>query len=161
MSNDEIAVKYNAKDNLNGYTVDGAPLRDIPADEWAKLPEQVQRSVAAAVFYEVTPKGKRTAETANLAAVTLAIPGISGEIVAALAAAGYDTPDKITAAHDEELMAIPGIKQGRLAQIRAALADIHTDFAPIETQPEVLSGVLFAGLRKNSTDEQSENKDGE
>lgn len=134
MSNDEIAVRYSAKDNPNNYTVDGAPLADIPADEWAKLPDQVRRSVAAAVFYEVTSKGERTAETANMSELVTALPGINTEIAGALAAAGYDTPDAIRAASDEQLLAISGIKEKRLAQIRLALLpkEIQVDISAVE-----------------------------
>lgn len=58
---ENIAVKYDEKKNPHGYTVDGAPLRNITAAEWAALPKQVKASVEAAEFYEVvkkTAKGK-------------------------------------------------------------------------------------------------------
>jgi ERCC4-type nuclease len=121
--NEEIAAKYLANKNPQGYLIDGAPLRDITADEWQALPDQVRRSVAAADFYEVTPTGERTAEKTNLNELLVALPGINSEIAGALAAAGLDTPDKIRAAGDEELLAISGIKEKRLAQIRTALAE--------------------------------------
>lgn len=49
------------------------------------------------------------------------LPGIGVEIMAALAAAGYDGLDKIQAASDADLLAISGIGRGRLRQIREVL----------------------------------------
>jgi predicted flap endonuclease-1-like 5' DNA nuclease len=49
------------------------------------------------------------------------IEGISTEIAQALRSAGLETRDELDAASDEELLAISGIGEGRLAMIREAL----------------------------------------
>lgn len=115
---DKIAVIYHPDKNPAGESVDGAPRRDMPVSEWQELPDQVRRSVAAAGYYEVTPAGGRAAETTNQNDLTAALPGVPADTVKALVVAGYDTADKVVAAADEELLAIPGIKRGRLEQIR-------------------------------------------
>lgn len=56
---DKIAVKYNERKNPNGYTIDGAPLRDMTLTEWGRLPEQVRLSVANAPYYEIVADRKK------------------------------------------------------------------------------------------------------
>jgi DNA uptake protein ComE-like DNA-binding protein len=46
-------------------------------------------------------------------------PGLGERVAAALAAAGFDTPEKIAAASDDDLRAVPGIGPATLAKIRA------------------------------------------
>lgn len=58
----------------------------------------------------------------------LDLPGVNAEIDEALRAVGFDSFDEIRAAADEGLLAISGIGQGRLAQIREALSEgVHGD----------------------------------
>ena len=52
------------------------------------------------------------------------LPGIGSTIARALRAAGLDSIEKIRHASDEELLAISGISDARLATIRAALSEV-------------------------------------
>ena len=69
-----IARYYDASANPERLYFSGVPLRDITEEEWAALPEHVQRSVDAVSFYRKTKptpakaEKKARADTADNAA---------------------------------------------------------------------------------------------
>jgi hypothetical protein len=66
--------------------------------------------------------GEPAAPTDEDAAKVIELPGVALEVAEALKKAGFDTIEKIKAATDEELTAIPMIGKGTLRKIRDHLA---------------------------------------
>lgn len=114
---DKLAYIYDANQNPGGAVLDGVPLRDLTAAEFAALPERWQAAVKREPFYAAADAPARIGLSD--------VPGIGEEIASALSHAGYRTITDVIAASDMELLAISGIGAGRLARVRQALADLE------------------------------------
>ncbi len=99
---------------------------DAPAAEVARTPEVSKRLsdgrlVEAEARRVAAPAPTAPAAPAESAPASRpAAGGIPDSTMQALAVAGYDTPEKVRAASDDDLKRVPGVGDAMLARIREA-----------------------------------------
>lgn len=115
----EAAARQRLTSALETARSNGA---NIPQPDYANRNVDVKRVQELEYFADVVEMLTATAPTADAAAADPLADILTEAQLEALAEAGFDSPESISAATDEELDAVQGIGPATVTKIREALA---------------------------------------
>jgi len=97
-----------------GEFLTGVPMRDLTAEEILGMTPEIQRQIEICGLW-----------VGEMPQPLTEINGIGQELMRALQAVGLTTAEQVRRADDRALLAIAGIGQKRLLEIRAAVGAAH------------------------------------